>query len=302
MSKTIIAIIIIIIVAGLGYWFYQSTSVPRGITEPEAKNCEVDSDCVVFGQDGDCNCGCFNKDYQWKKEGDCFCAAPSSCKCVSGKCEGVFEEKKDEISVLLEDLKLETGIDFSEIQDVEFKWIVKVEPEITEETVTGKGFEVNRISSEQFDSIYSFFKDKGFEADPYNFADGTVSGLRGYKKDKAVCTVPGGLTGYKEAEGQWIPPETDKWDITVKCGKVSGLTESSLSIEEALAIAQESSDCSMVGILTDEINYNAVTKTWWIDLERMPEFEKDGCNPACVVSEETETAEVNWRCTGLIEP
>ena len=35
MSKTIIAIIIIIIVAGLGYWLYQSTLVPEELTEIE---------------------------------------------------------------------------------------------------------------------------------------------------------------------------------------------------------------------------------------------------------------------------
>jgi len=35
MSKTIIAIIIIIIVAGLGYWIYQSTLTPEGLTEKE---------------------------------------------------------------------------------------------------------------------------------------------------------------------------------------------------------------------------------------------------------------------------
>ena len=92
MSKTTIAIIIIIIIAGLGYWGYQLISAPKGMTEAEAKNCEVDSDCAVFGEDGDCNCGCFNKNYQWKKEGDCFCAAPTSCKCLKGKCEGVFEK------------------------------------------------------------------------------------------------------------------------------------------------------------------------------------------------------------------
>lgn len=32
----------------------------------------------------------------------------------------------------------------------------------------------------------------------------------------------------------------------------------------------------------------------------MPELEKDGCNPACVVGEENKTAEVNWRCTGAL--
>ncbi|GAG42906.1 unnamed protein product, partial [marine sediment metagenome] len=63
--------------------------------------------------------------------------------------------------------------------------------------------------------------------DLYNIADGTFSGLEGYslmniwgKKEKAVCVVTWGATGYKEAEGQWIPPEPDKYDVTVKCGKL----------------------------------------------------------------------------------
>lgn len=75
-----------------------------------------------------------------------------------------------------------------------------------------------------------------------------------------------------------------------------------ISEEQALQIAMDSEDCSMAGVLTDNIIYNAVTKRWWIDLERMPELDEDGCNPACVVSEETKTAEVNWRCTGVILP
>jgi hypothetical protein len=94
MSKAIIIIIIIVAVTGLGYWVYQLITAPPGITEAEARNCEVDSDCLVFGEDGDCNCGCFNRNYQWEKEGSCFCAAPKSCKCVNGRCEGVFEDKE----------------------------------------------------------------------------------------------------------------------------------------------------------------------------------------------------------------
>ena len=90
MSKAIITFIIIIVIVGLGYWLYQLNSRPQEITEAEAKTCQADSDCVVFGEDGDCNCGCFNKDYQWEKQGDCFCAAPKSCKCVDGKCEDIF--------------------------------------------------------------------------------------------------------------------------------------------------------------------------------------------------------------------
>jgi len=41
---------------------------------------------------------------------------------------------------------------------------------------------------------------------------------------------------------------------------------------------------------------NNYTGTYWIDLD----IDKPGCNPACVVDTVTKTAEINWRCTGLI--
>ena len=56
----------------------------------------------------------------------------------------------------------------------------------------------------------------------------------------------------------------------------------------------------MAGIPVNTATYNDVSKTWWIDLERMPELKNDGCNPACVVRDEDKIAEVSWRCTGLI--
>ena len=41
---------------------------------------------------------------------------------------------------------------------------------------------------------------------------------------------------------------------------------------------------------------NEGTNTWWIDLE----LKKEGCAPACVVNVADKSAEINWRCTGLI--
>ena len=100
MSKIIIVIIAIAVIGIVGYWIYQSISAPQEIIEEEAKSCEVDSDCVVFGEDGDCNCGCFNKKYSDRQPGGaCFCATPSSCKCIDYKCEGVFEENKAETCI-----------------------------------------------------------------------------------------------------------------------------------------------------------------------------------------------------------
>lgn len=46
--------------------------------------------------------------------------------------------------------------------------------------------------------------------------------------------------------------------------------------------------------------YNETTKTWWFDANF--NAVRPGCNPACVVSENTGKAEINWRCTGAIPP
>ena len=94
MFKKIITIIVgVVVVAGLGYWVYQSISAPgeEVITEGSTE-CVSDDDCIVFGETGDCNCGCYNKDdLPSSTGGECFRAAPVDCKCVNNKCEGIFE-------------------------------------------------------------------------------------------------------------------------------------------------------------------------------------------------------------------
>ena len=59
---------------------------------PVSKACEFDEDCAVFGEDGDCSCGCYNKGAMPQDSGgDCFCAAPKNCRCINRECVGVFE-------------------------------------------------------------------------------------------------------------------------------------------------------------------------------------------------------------------
>ncbi len=142
--------------------------------------------------------------------------------------EETKEEIEDELAILLEDLKQETGIGFSGIEEVEFKWIVKVDPEVGEETVAGKGFEANIISSQQYDSVESFLIDNGFEKDLYNIADGTFVGLVGYKNDQIVCTVSGGST----------LEEPDIKNVTVNCGKLEK-TEMEYATEDWQVYANE---------------------------------------------------------------
>jgi len=70
-------------------------------------------------------------------------------------------------------------------------------------------------------------------------------------------------------------------------------TDIKLSLSEAKDIAFLS-ECG--DRLKDTYICNEITGTWWINLD----IEKAGCNPACVINVETKTAEINWRCTGLL--
>jgi hypothetical protein len=71
-----------------------------------------------------------------------------------------------------------------------------------------------------------------------------------------------------------------------------------LSLEVARVIADNQKSCTKEGQVSKEYSYNNVTKTWWFDIKRET-TNNDGCNPACVVFEATNSAEINWRCTGL---
>lgn len=66
--------------------------------------------------------------------------------------------------------------------------------------------------------------------------------------------------------------------------------------KEAKAIAEK--NCIKGGESIGRAYYNINSKTWWFDAN-LNATEK-GCNPACVVSEETKQVEINWRCTGYL--
>jgi hypothetical protein len=68
-----------------------------------------------------------------------------------------------------------------------------------------------------------------------------------------------------------------------------------MPFDEAKQIAL-SSECSQ-GALKETHFCNEGTNTWWIDLDIV----QQGCSPACVVNVIDKTAEINWRCTGLIQ-
>jgi hypothetical protein len=74
-------------------------------------------------------------------------------------------------------------------------------------------------------------------------------------------------------------------------------TGESINLFEAQKIF-DASQCSREGSAKPEHFCNETTGTLWIDIMAY----RKGCNPACVINVKTKTAEVNWRCTGAIEP
>jgi hypothetical protein len=158
------------------------------------------------------------------------------------KCLREWEEpcENEEVFNLLKSLEEKTQIDFSGIVKTEFVWNIEGEKvgriqEIEEVEVAGKSFDVLKISDSQYQSIETFFKNNGFKVDVYNVSAGTISGSTGYQREAVVCIVAGGASGYKDAKGQWIPPEPDKKDVEVKCGLLGEPKVSRLTLEEMLA-------------------------------------------------------------------
>lgn len=107
----------------------------------------------------------------------------------------------------------------------------------------------------------------------------------------AMCETPAANTNAANAN---VPPANLNEAIAEEeC--TDSETGNSLNYEEAVKIA-ENSECAQEGGLTDTYMCNENTGTWWIDLD----IEKEGCSPACVVDVNDKTAEINWRCTGLL--
>jgi hypothetical protein len=94
-------------------------------------------------------------------------------------------------------------------------------------------------------------------------------------------------------DGSFVGRAGPKCEFT-PCPNVNSL----ITEAEARGIAEKT--CIKGGESLNAGTYNELTRTWWFDanLNSGP----TNCNPACVVSEETKTAEINWRCTGAIIP
>jgi inhibitor of cysteine peptidase len=149
----------------------------------------------------------------------------------------IFGTLKDAPTVTLEGVAKEMEISYPEIDEKEFDWSIEKEDNIQAISITGKGFEATEVPNDQYLKVDQYFLDQGFQRDVYNIAAGTVGELTGYKKDQLVCVVVSGFSGYKEAVGQWIPPDPQKKDVDAYCGTTEEEIYEELSKEEAITLA-----------------------------------------------------------------
>ncbi|MFA6329075.1 MAG: ABC transporter substrate-binding protein [Candidatus Micrarchaeia archaeon] len=73
-------------------------------------------------------------------------------------------------------------------------------------------------------------------------------------------------------------------------------TAVNMTYAQARAIAAKSECVANGATLGTEHWCNDFTGTWWIKTS----IQKKGCNPTCVINVETQAAEINWMCTGLV--
>ena len=118
--------------------------------------------------------------------------------------------EKDQVVLFLERMEEETGIDFSEIEEIELKWNIETEEKIETLIIEGKGFKADSLLSEKERRLSKFLEDSGFKVDMLNIAAGTVAYLTGYEKEEMVCLVYGKILE-ADTGGQ-------KRDVEVSCG------------------------------------------------------------------------------------
>jgi len=141
----------------------------------------------------------------------------------------------------------------------------------------------------------------------------TNSMLLGDRIAPQTVEIQNGQAVYNFAERKAGEPFTNQPSIgksvwvyyDKKTGEIGELVknfegESAISLTEAEAKVIAERSCIKGGEALGLGTHNKNTQTWWFDANL--NSTKLGCNPACVVDEKTKTAEINWRCTGLIVP
>jgi len=124
---------------------------------------------------------------------------------------------ENKASVFVNGIKKEIGVDFLDIGEKKFDWVVEEGDVIKKIVVPGIWIEAKNVSDDQRDKIKLFFEKKNFELSDLNAHASDFVLSNGYKKDDVVCIISERM----RLEESGMPSEIAKTDVEVKCGSMS---------------------------------------------------------------------------------
>lgn len=185
-------------------------------------------DSFVCNTHNECNCFCYNPITQQQAQ-----ALPSK-NSNSTQPEETQEpttkinqpEEKEAVAELLNNLKNQTKIDFSNLEELEFQWNQGAPDENNTQALKGKGFQAEKISFNQYLALQNFFTQQAFQLDPYNSLtneDNTIESI-GYTDQKIYCLM----------QSNNIIEETR--DFEIKCADANNVLGRAISDEEEIKV------------------------------------------------------------------
>ncbi|MFC1710163.1 hypothetical protein ACFL0F_00690 [Patescibacteria group bacterium] len=199
-KKILIILLIIIFVFGLIVLYFVITkpSPDSGVIVPSSNE-------KLIGGDKDDN-GCLvAAGYSWCEE--------------KQKCLRVWEEGCDQITTLLTNIKDDTGVDFTKLQEISFDWYMGDTPD-SAISISGYSVEAYNVSSIEFESLKAYFADNSYELDVFNNSTATLVGIAGYREGNTVCLLIATEAGRINEGDGLIAPEEGKNDVQIKCGEI----------------------------------------------------------------------------------
>lgn len=190
MRKIFTFIIVIVVIAGMGYFaFYRS--------QPSNNNQPIGGD---------------------RDEHDCIGSAGYSWCEAKQKCLRIFEEFcSDQVVDLVDGVIQASSIGLLAKGETSFNWIVSDGTTWADKTIFGVLYQVDDIKRTDYDKIEKFFNDN-YKIDINNVADGVTGGLRGYRVNYMACILNFRHNQLKENENAPTEIVGDSLNVKLECG------------------------------------------------------------------------------------
>lgn len=196
-----------------GLWLAQGS--PRGSmpSTPCPQNSNADSSDRLIGGDQDVYGCLIAAGYSW-------CEAKEKCLRPWEEFCGPLEFEP--IFTFLNQIKADTGIEFSAPQPGSFDWNLQQTPS-TPEPILIPGLSQTTLNTTNDEIINQYFQNQGYSIDPANASAGTSGNITGYIKDQTICLVSQVISEIDTDEPTTpMPANPNHLNLTIACGYLPG--------------------------------------------------------------------------------